>query len=144
MGNSYNWFLTHGIINSGNGTDSITTKFTSTGTEKISVVEIQNNCASDTSSKTIEVINESNGFNNFSFSPNPTDGLLNIEFKTSESAINIEIIDMIGKSLFQKNSYHTGGLFKQTIEMSPLNEGIYLLKISTSNNTKTIKVLLRY
>jgi len=142
--NPYTWFLTQGIINSGNGTDSVYVTFTNIGTEKISVFQIENNCASDTATKTIEVINQPNGFNNFKISPNPTDGLLNIEFETAESTITIEIFDMIEKSLIKINTNHLGGVFKQTLEMSALSEGIYLIKISTNNDTKTIKVLFRY
>ena len=144
LSNSYNWFLPDGIINNGNGTDSVNVKFTSMGMKKISVVEIQNNCPSDTSSKTIEVINEPNGFNYFKLSPNPTDGIVNIEFETAESPINIEIFDMIGKSLMRINTNHSGGLFKETLNLSPMSEAIYLVKISTNENTKTVKVLLRY
>jgi hypothetical protein len=103
--------LNNGNINSGNGTDSVLATFTSIGIGKISVVEIQNNCVSDTSSKTIEVKGD-NGFNNFKVSPNPTTGLLNIEFETAENTIDIELFDMLGKSLMKTTVKHPGGFFK--------------------------------
>jgi Secretion system C-terminal sorting domain len=143
-GNSYNWFLTNGIINGGNGTEMVNINFTTPGTQKISVTEIENNCASDTAFKTVEVINEPNGFNHFKVFPNPTTSSLNIEFETAETNVGIELFDMLGKSLLNTTVKHPGGIFKETLELWELSEAIYTLRITINENSRTVKVFVCY
>ena len=83
-GNLYNWFLSAGNISSGQGTNSVNAIFTSAGSNQIYVAESQNNCWSDTASKSVTVnavggINEKNIFENLNVYPNPTSGLLNLK-----------------------------------------------------------------
>ncbi|MFI5222074.1 MAG: T9SS type A sorting domain-containing protein [Bacteroidia bacterium] len=145
---SYNWFLNNGTINSGQGTNSAGVTFTSAGTRKINVIESQNNCASDTASKTVTVnvvigLNEKNIFDHLNIYPNPTTGLLNIEFETSEKNIELEVFDVIGKSVLKNNLQHSGGLFQHFINMTSLNHGIYFVKISAGEKSITVKVAVK-
>ncbi len=54
VGSTYNWFITNGIINSGNGTDQVNVSFNPTGPHAISVVETNaKGCNGDTVTKNI-------------------------------------------------------------------------------------------
>ena len=146
LGAFYSWFVNNGKIESGIGTDSVSVIFTSIGIGKIKVIESANNCSSDTSSESIDIkdkINQQNGLNNFKIFPNPTTGLLNIEFETSEKNIDIEVIDLLGRSLLKTSTIHKGGLFQKTLNISQLNEGFYFLKITAGEKSITVKVTLK-
>ncbi len=147
-GSLYNWFLDIGTVSSGQGTNSINGIFTIAGSSQISVAESQNNCWSDTSSKSVTVnivggINEQTAFENFNVYPNPASGLLNIEFETSGKNIEIELFDILGRSALKGTLQHAGGLFQHAINISELNRGVYFLKISADAKSATVKVTLK-
>lgn len=53
-GSTYNWFVTNGIINSGNGTDQVNVSFNATGPYAVNVVETNvKGCEGDTISKNV-------------------------------------------------------------------------------------------
>lgn len=53
-GSTFNWFITNGIINSGNGTDQVNVSFNPTGPHSISMVETNTKgCSGDTITKNI-------------------------------------------------------------------------------------------
>lgn len=144
----YNWFLDIGTVSNGQGTNSINGIFTIAGSSQISVTESQNNCWSDTSSKSVTVnivggINEQTAFENFNVYPNPASGLLNIEFETSGKNIEIELFDILGRSALKGTLQHAGGLFQHAINISELNRGVYFLKISADAKSATVKVTLK-
>ncbi len=70
--------------------------------------------------------------------PNPFYNELNIKVEKS-SGCNIEILDIIGRVLYQ-NDFTTGIL---QINTSNLKSGIYLVKISNSNKTNILRVVKR-
>jgi len=145
---AYNWSIDNGSISSGQGSYSVNALFGTAGTEKISVTETNLNCISDTSIKNVTVnvvggIENNNPFDQFNMYPNPTTGLLNIEFETSEKNIAIEVFDVIGKSVLKNNVQHTTGMFRQTINMASLVHGIYFVKVSAGEKNTTVKVAVR-
>ena len=147
-GSLYNWFLDIGTVSNGQGTNSINGIFTNAGSSQISVAESQNNCWSDTSSKSVTVnivggINEQTAFENFNVYPNPASGLLNIEFETSGKNIEIELFDILGRSALKGTLQHAGGLFQHAINIYELNRGVYFLKISADAKSATVKVTLK-
>jgi hypothetical protein len=146
-GSIFNWFL-DGNLSSGQGTNTVNAKFTTVGSSQINVAEMQNNCWSDTASKGITVnavggINEQAAFENFNVYPNPTSGLLNIEFETSGKIIELELFDILGRSALKGTLQHAGGLFQHAININDLNRGVYFLKISAEGKSATVKVTLK-
>lgn len=78
-------------------------------------------------------------FNNaikFSVYPNPANGLIKIESIEKEIK-KIEIIDFLGKVVLIKNVNST----YSAIDISNLQNGIYLLKVYIENETKTFKIM---
>jgi hypothetical protein len=68
--------------------------------------------------------------------PNPSNGLINLEFKTDETeAVNIEVFDYTGKQKLVNNILENAndGLTNQTINLSHLANGFYIVKINIGN-----------
>jgi Secretion system C-terminal sorting domain/PKD-like domain len=146
VNNTIFWKVIGGTFLSGQTTDSISVQWLANGTGNISVKVTDTQNCSDSASVNVSVnvgLNELNSFSNLSVYPNPTSGLLNIELETSEKNIDIEVFDIIGKSLLKTTAKHNGGLFQKTIDISHLHEGIYFVKISAGEKSTTVKVTLK-
>ncbi|MES2558181.1 MAG: PKD domain-containing protein [Bacteroidota bacterium] len=75
--------------------------------------------------------------------PNPTSGLVNLQFETSSASIEIEVQDVSGKSVYHSDAKHTGGLYQHTMDLSFLDKGVYLAKINTGQGNKNVKLVIR-
>ncbi|MBN2893068.1 MAG: T9SS type A sorting domain-containing protein [Bacteroidales bacterium] len=64
--------------------------------------------------------------------PNPTTGIFRIDNSNSLEITKIEVFDISGKYIFSTNSTQ--------IDISNLEDGIYLIKIITNNNVLTKKI----
>jgi len=69
--------------------------------------------------------------------PNPLTNsfILQIDGQKLENT-QIQIFNVIGKKVFEKSN-----LISKTIDVSELNSGIYILKITNGNQQKTIKLI---
>lgn len=66
--------------------------------------------------------------------PNPTSGVLNINFsQLSENNFNVQVIDAFGKVYQQINSEDMNGTGSVSFDLTDLNTGIYFVKVSTEN-----------
>jgi hypothetical protein len=66
--------------------------------------------------------------------PNPTSGQLSIE---AEKMTSISVFDLLGQCVMQMTAEDG----QATIDMSQLQEGIYLIKVSTANGTSMQRVI---
>lgn len=74
--------------------------------------------------------------------PNPTDHVLTIAIADiKESAVHIEIQDMMGKTLKKISVEMTQGTYTSIIDISNLSSGMYLLLIRTDKQTTVRKFL---
>jgi hypothetical protein len=79
--------------------------------------------------------------NSISLFPNPTDGLLDIQFALgSKEDISIRIVDVLGQSVAGTNETSFGGNYR--FDISGLESGIYFAEIRAGNRTVTKKVVL--
>ena len=69
--------------------------------------------------------------------PNPTNDYIYVNLPNEISKINIMILDVLGKKVFQKNVYNN----KNKIEMSHLSNGVYFAKITHDSESKTFKII---
>ncbi len=77
---------------------------------------------------------------NWSIYPNPANQQIQIELaQTNELIKNIEVNDLLGKTVFKVDGLKTN---QQTLDVSSLSKGMYLLSITTQNNLKQVKKLL--
>lgn len=67
--------------------------------------------------------------------PNPSTGLISIN---TESAVNVSIVDVTGKVVFVATNITKD----KNIDLSGLQKGVYLAKISSENATTTEKIIL--
>lgn len=74
----------------------------------------------------------------FTLSPNPTNGVLNINWNSKANDFKIEVIDALGKLLILENHK---GINQTSINVSDLSSGIYFVKITSGENTSTKKFI---
>ncbi len=81
--------------------------------------------------------------NHFKAYPNPTNGVLNVElnFLEAEDAA-IQLIDLAGKTLFQRN-INGYGLMLESLNLSDLSNGIYMLNVKTSSGISSTRVVIQ-
>ncbi len=66
--------------------------------------------------------------------PNPTSGILNLKTPSSVEVTSVALYDILGKQVSADYS-------NDTINMSALSQGVYLLKVETSAGTLTQKIV---
>ncbi|MBR3829571.1 MAG: T9SS type A sorting domain-containing protein [Bacteroidales bacterium] len=62
--------------------------------------------------------------------PNPTTGIVNID---AEDVVNVEVMDMTGRTVMTANG--------STVDMSALNNGVYMLRVNTVNGSSLQKIV---
>lgn len=72
---------------------------------------------------------------NFSYYPNPVKNTLNLSY--SKEISNVEVFNMIG----QKVSSNAVNATNAQIDMSSLSNGAYMVKVTSDNQVKTVKVI---
>lgn len=77
---------------------------------------------------------------NWSIYPNPANGLIQIELsKTTDLIKEIELTDLLGKTVYRKTNIKDS---QQTLDISNLSQGVYLVSITTQNDFKQVKKLV--
>lgn len=72
--------------------------------------------------------------------PNPSTGIFNIAFGNLNPN-KIEVYDISGKLILQKNGLEVSGNNQTNIDLSNTSTGVYFVKISTENNTITKRII---
>ena len=128
--NSYQW-------STSNTSQSYTAN--SSGNYCVTVTDANNCSASDCAyvEFTVGVKNDIHA-NVFNLYPNPSNGIVTLEFQDLNSANNFKILDITGKVILNKKSY----LLKETIDLSFLSKGIYIIKVSDSKSTSANRLVI--
>lgn len=139
--NFFSWNFDDG--NTSNLTNPIHT-FANNGTYNIKLVA-SNHCHKDSIIKNISILSTNfNDYNSDDFIqvyPNPTKNILNIKLSEIEKVTSIELYDNFGKKIFfviEKNNQLNNYI---SSDLTFLNSGIYLLKISTTKEIKYKKII---
>lgn len=84
----------------------------------------------------VEQITTANNF--VSVWPNPTNTILNLTFANDLKAVNIKVMDVTGKIIWQVNN---ANLLQQNImiDVESWNSGTYFIEVTTTLQTKTLK-----
>jgi hypothetical protein len=69
--------------------------------------------------------------------PNPTSDYIYVNFPNEISKINIMILDVLGKRVFQKNVFNN----QNGIDLTQLSDGVYFAKITHDSESKTFKII---
>jgi len=76
---------------------------------------------------------------NFAMYPNPTDSQLNVVIPSDVTIAKIEVYDTLGKVALSKN---INEIFN-TLDVSVLNTGLYLIKVIAKDNTYGVKQFIK-
>ncbi len=77
--------------------------------------------------------------------PNPVDGLLFLELDLENNQeVQVEISDLSGRLIHSQMYNHYGGQQRHEMNVSSLNSGMYLLKISTDENSFSEKLIVTH
>jgi len=74
----------------------------------------------------------------FSIAPNPTSGMLHINYGTHAKAAAIDIYDTSGKLVFNQKGNQT-----ENLDVANLNPGLYFLKVTGANGQSSIHKFVR-
>ncbi len=79
----------------------------------------------------------------FTIYPNPTSGLVNIQLNTSlVQNTTMKIYDLIGKLVFERNTFENNQNQNYSLNLNHLTSGIYLLSVQINDRTTTKKLII--
>jgi uncharacterized repeat protein (TIGR01451 family) len=76
----------------------------------------------------------------FVFYPNPVSDIVTITVKYNGTINNIAVYDVLGKMIIAQKP--SNSLSTQTLDLSTVSKGMYLLEVSTDTNLKVVKKLI--
>ena len=81
---------------------------------------------------------------NFIIYPNPSNGATNISFTKKESSkVELTLYDLLGRKILEKYYKDPHQYFKETIDLSHLSKGIYILRIKNGAHFASKKIQLQ-
>jgi hypothetical protein len=72
--------------------------------------------------------------------PNPTDGVINVEFKNEIDSI--KVVNILGQVIYDEKVAVTAAGTTQSINLSNFENGIYIVNVSNKEGTSNYKVIL--
>jgi len=91
-------------------------------------------------------VEEVSGFKNLSVFPNPSKGKFTIQFDSKidyNHDVIVDIYDISGRSVYEKAfSNANAHQFSQTIDLSDMAVGVYVLNISAGTNNSSYKIII--
>ena len=92
----------------------------------------------DTSTNTDNIIAD---FTNFNLYPNPVRDRLNISMELqSANAVTIEIFNLLGSRVYSREMGTRSGSFVESLNVGEFPRGMYIINITTGNETKSRKI----
>lgn len=75
--------------------------------------------------------------------PNPTTGLVNLEYNLDNAAsMKVTVTDVVGKVVMSRDLRAASGAQRQTLDLGNLSNGMYLLKVDAGNRQVTRTITL--
>ena len=130
------------------GTKKISVSWLTAGTKTISVTAT-NACGTSvprTKTVTVNTCREEEQpgtINSVVIYPNPANDLLNVTFSSADqSSFTIEIVDVIGRTVFNTIKTAAEGFNTETIDISTLSKGIYTLVFRTKESEQQVRLMV--
>ena len=80
-------------------------------------------------------------FDDFAVFPNPSDGLINVSFRSEETSdVEIVVYDLLGRKMVQKDFRTSSNAFDEKINLENLAGGIYILRVKRGNKMSSHKI----
>mgnify|MGYP006288601483 CR=1 FL=1 len=61
--------------------------------------------------------------------PNPASGMITLEMPFEEAECTLEVLSLTGQVVMSRQVYSTGGVLRETIDVSDLSKGMYMLRV---------------
>ena len=74
--------------------------------------------------------------------PNPTSGLVNIDFRQDIGIVDIEVMNILNSIVYSGQTETSSGK-KLNIDLSTLEKGVYFIRIKSENSEKMEKIILQ-
>jgi hypothetical protein len=131
------WYAT--LLDAQNGTNPLASTTVITNGSTYWAVNVVGGCRSTPFAVAVSVTlgNEEFSDLNFSFYPNPTSSILNITY--SRVISDIQVFNLLGQVVMTKKTNETD----VQIDLSPLAEATYFVKVTSEGRDKIIKVIKR-
>lgn len=125
------------LVNAEDGVNALGADFEITEDTVLYATVTVGDCTTEPFAVSVEVVLDTNTFDmaSFSYYPNPVNDVLNLSY--SENITGVEVINLVGQRVMSAK-------FEQAnvqLNLSQLASGTYLVKVSTENASKTIKVV---
>jgi len=139
-GATYDWSVTGGTIDSGQGTNEISVSWGGPGTGHVNLTETSAiECEGIATELVVEIqpmgINES-FIEEISLYPNPAGETLNIEMYSQKNAsITVQVLNQVGQVVINSKETLATGNNKTSLNTSDLNNGYYTLKLMAEDGT---------
>jgi len=136
------------LWSTGDTTETITVNATALGVGSYSYsVSVTNHTSTNTCITTdqinVEVINgnaiETLVMDGISLYPNPTDGIINLEFKNGIGNTLIRITNITGREVYAEYLKNFTGI--KTFDLTGIDEGIYIISVQNENTNFTSKII---
>lgn len=76
--------------------------------------------------------------NSINLFPNPNNGQFEVNFNAKKGEdVNIDVIDIVGKTILSQSLRNSSGFVKQAIDMKNFSKGVYLLNLTFEGKTYT-------
>ena len=87
---------------------------------------------------------DADNLTNLSLYPNPANDKFTVTFNNelSGDTINVQVYDVLGQLVID-NKYDNNGVFEQTIKLSQLDSGLYLVKVGNGITSNTKKLIIK-
>ncbi|MCX6251995.1 MAG: C10 family peptidase [Bacteroidetes bacterium] len=104
---------------------------------------IRNNGWHASYSITSDGTDDNKGFNNLTIYPNPTNGLVNIEFTLNQSqTVKAELVSLTGETVYTESFGNVKGTFSKQMDFSSIAKGVYMLKLSSNKVITNKKIVI--
>ena len=113
------------------------------------LLTVTNNCGTDTISDTVIIlivdVLDPTGISDLKVYPNPTGGRTRIQaiVNTPINTLNVEILDMSGRIVWQDISTNHSGYINAELDLSDLSEGLYQLQLTSGNHRILRKISIQ-
>ncbi len=107
-----------------------------TSEELVTIVATGNESAKDKKGTTLAL-------ENFKTFPNPSQGKINLQFKGTATATNVQIVDATGKTVFEESLTRFEGVYQKEIDLSKAAKGTYSIVISQGAKTFVKSIVLQ-
>ncbi|CAN5432309.1 hypothetical protein BH10BAC1_BH10BAC1_02860 [soil metagenome] len=80
-------------------------------------------------------------FQEFSISPNPSNGIFELSFESAAPQMNLYITDILGKVIYTEIFSNSKGLIKKKIDISQFKKGLYFVRMISEAGSFSEKII---